>query len=233
MLAFDYDPTDTAPPSKAAMMQYDDATRVNSWSEVSMKFKPTGDKYTAVSESADSSQRRLEDAASLFVATQAQDDTAAVTELWVSYVVELKTPQARTDCDTFGLYDDSWASLSAFNPADIVNGSALFAIDETQASSLVALAPAKVGIVVLARLDASIDITLNPPYVIEIQKNGVAFASQFPSIGNADVPVYTIETDTTTLVYNVSLVEGDVLSFIPSDNTLDPSLNVRIYPFDV
>jgi len=233
MLAFDYDPTDAPPPTKAAMMQYDDATRVNSWSEVSMKFKPVGDKYTATSQSPDASQQRLEDAASLFVATQAQDDSAAITELWVSYVVELKTPQARSDCDTFGLFDASWAALSPFNTADIVNSSALFAIDDTQASSLVTLAPAKVGIVVFAVLDASIDITINPPYTIEVRKNGVAIPAQYRSIGDADVPVYTIETNTTTLVYNLNLVEGDVLSFIPEDDTLDPSFNVRIYPFDV
>ena len=232
MLAFDYDPTDPAPASKAAMMQYDDATRVNTWSEVSMGFKPVGEKYTATSASVDPSQQRLEDAASLFVATQAQDDTAAVTELWVSYVVELITPQARLDCDTFGLYDGSWASLSPFNAADIVNSSALFAIDTTQASSLVAAAPATVGIVTLAVLDASIDITINPPYTVEVQKNGVAL-TQFRAIGEADVPVFGTETYTMTQVYGVTVVEGDVLTFVPSDNTLDPSFNIRIYPFNV
>lgn len=232
MLAFDYDPTDPAPGSKAAMMQYDDATRVNSWSEVSMKFKPVGDKYTATSVSTDASQQRLEDAASLFVATQAQDDTAAITELWVSYVVELKTPQARSDCDTFGLYDGSWAALSPFNSADIVNNSALLYIDESQDSSLVATASAKVGIIVLAVLDAPIDITINPPYTVEVRKNGVAL-TQFSAIGEAEVPAFSTETYAATQVYGVTLKEGDVLSFVPSDDTRDPSLNVRIYPFDV
>lgn len=98
MLAVDYDASDDAPSSKQALMGYAQAQRSAPWQECAFNCR-AGDLHKFSSERyvrddvPPVGDIKTYDVGNLFLATQGNASDAVLGELYVSYVVELKTPQ--------------------------------------------------------------------------------------------------------------------------------------------
>lgn len=231
MLALDYDPVDLPPVSKADMLQYDGAVRTNTWSEQDLLMKNVSDKYTSPVLPADSADIRLSDAANLFVAVAGQDNTDAISELWVNYEVELKIPQARTTCDTFRLNTLNWDATAPFLNSMITNSSVNFVLGSGAAEILVTRS-GQYSIVCQA-YGLSEDLPTTAPYLVEVFINGVQLSNSEHAAGEADVALLVTETFSlsTRLKSAYTLVPGDVIKFIPT-SVETPALIIHIYSWN-
>jgi len=104
-MAFDYDPTDTLPASKADLLQFAGAARAAPWANLELNYEPSSAQrtkyYVAPIVSSDVALRRQQDPAQLIIATSGQADASVVSEVWVEYVVRFHTPQASDECPAF------------------------------------------------------------------------------------------------------------------------------------
>lgn len=102
IMAFDYDASDAAPISKAAMLQYSGAVRSAPWANCKVvedrKSVQGVSHYVSAAAGANDAEKRQQDEGVLYVATQGQASDALVSELWVEYEVELLTPQFSNKC---------------------------------------------------------------------------------------------------------------------------------------
>lgn len=235
MLAFDYDPTDPPPTEKAELLAYDGAERVNSWASTSTTMKSVEKKYTAESRPSETADIRQSDAANLYVATAAQDNTDAITELWVEYEVELITPQARKSCDAFGLLQSAWNPSNPFSVGSITNPSTRFALDSGP-SSVVCATGGNYHIyanVYTAAPNQFADLSVDPPVTLVYKVNGVTLL-QNSSAGPTDLlPIQRAASGTSQLVAPVVLGRGDVVSVEISSGTHPPmNVSLLITPLD-
>lgn len=98
MMACDYDAADNAPVDKQTLMSYAQATRSAPWQECSFAAKSsdltkfTRERYVR-GDTPPSGDIKTYDVANFFLATQGMTNADAVGELYVSYTVELRTPQ--------------------------------------------------------------------------------------------------------------------------------------------
>jgi len=101
MLAVDYDASDTAPPTKQHLMAYAQAQRSAPWQECAFNCR-SGDLTKFAKEryvrdaSPPAGDIKTFDVGNLFLATQGNTSDAIIGELYVSYTVELRTPQVHT-----------------------------------------------------------------------------------------------------------------------------------------
>jgi len=98
LLAMDYDAADPAPPSKTDFMQTHGAVRGSPWDYTVLSCdKPDLNKlpqhFTRKSVWAGVGDIKTYDVGNLFIATLGQTSTANIGELYVTYDVELRTPQ--------------------------------------------------------------------------------------------------------------------------------------------
>lgn len=98
LMACDYDAADAAPADKQTLMSYAQATRGAPWQE--SRFSARSSDLTKFSReryvrdaNTPSGDIKTYDVANFFLATQGMADTSAIGELYVSYNVELRTPQ--------------------------------------------------------------------------------------------------------------------------------------------
>lgn len=226
MMAFDYDPSDEQPFSKADMLQYDGAVRVNSWSSQEMTMKKTGALYTASMAPTASADLRLTDAANLFVATSGQSDTSLISELWVEYEVDLLIPQARQDCDTFVLAKDNWTPDQSFTSANVTNPSTNFDIDPLDSTRIKCLKRGTFGISCYA-IGFILDLSLDTPYSVIVNVNGVPIGN-LTGLGFNPYPVQ-IRCLHVSAPNGLVIDSGDVITFDPSDPGLATDLRLAIY----
>jgi hypothetical protein len=99
MLAVDYDASDTPPLNKQTIMAYAQASRSSPWQSCKYSCRPadlkgfTGQRY--VRDAAQNGDIKTFDLGTLFIGTQ-NTPTTGVGEIYVSYTVELITPQQTT-----------------------------------------------------------------------------------------------------------------------------------------
>jgi hypothetical protein len=101
MLAIDYDPTDSLPSSKTALLQYEGSIRGAAWDCIDTfadKTQIRRELLTSEYQPADDADRRLSDVGQLIVGSAGQPDASAISELWVDYDLELSVPQAGPMC---------------------------------------------------------------------------------------------------------------------------------------
>jgi hypothetical protein len=230
MMALDYDPTDPAPVAKADMLQYDGAVRVNSWSEQNMSLKSRGTRYNAALTPSDPADVRLSDVANLFLATSGQDSTALVSELWAEYEVELITPQARTECDTFVLNTSSWDQTEAFGSGTVTNPSVNIGVS-TEVSSLEVKKAGLYGILIkTVGGGMSIDTSVDDAYYITISVDGVDLNGQRAVAPAGGLPIQnganSIPTDF------LSLLPGQIIKFESNYLSITPGIQIVVYSVD-
>ena len=98
MMACDYDAADSAPADKQILMSYAQATRGAPWQESRFHARSgdltkfTRERYVRGA-ATPTGDIKTYDVANFFLATQGMADATAVGELYVSYQVELRTPQ--------------------------------------------------------------------------------------------------------------------------------------------
>jgi hypothetical protein len=97
LLTVDYDPLDPAPSSKTQALAYVDAVRSPPWSDccfvASTRDLHKRTTYFTRSIVSDTTDLTTKDVGNLFVCTQGQANNRTLGEIWVSYEVELMTPQ--------------------------------------------------------------------------------------------------------------------------------------------
>jgi hypothetical protein len=234
MMAFDYDPTDAAPISKADMLQYDGAARVNSWSGQSMSMKVQPAKFTSPIAPSTDADLRLTDACNLFVATNGQDNEDAISELWATYTLELTTPQASKNCDAFVLNSESFVDNEAYawQPSDIVNPSANFGIYPVGGEFKVeCLRTGRYVIQFRGDLENTTSAALVPSTMI-VRVNGVVPSQErfarYSSMNNPPDQQDLLSTTT----QSVLIQTGDILSFLWSGTATNIRPRLYIYPAD-
>jgi hypothetical protein len=232
MMTFDYDPTDSPPTAKAEMLQYDGAVRVNSWSGVSTSMKSVDEKFTSSILPTNTADVRLSDAANLFLAVSGQDNTDAVSELWAEYVVELITPQARLQCDSFALQRTNWEQPVAFAPGDVTNPSALFDVGGGT-SEVICLKTGRYGIYSNAfRTAVMQDISLGAAVTLNFWVNGVLVSQNSHAGSTTQLPLQHAASSA-TFVAGVQLLAGDSIQWrIDQAGITNVTLSLSIYPLD-
>lgn len=125
ILAIDYDPTDPAPDAKLDLLQYAGVTRSPPWSDcsftASVKDMRRLPKYlVSAAPALVTSDQRLQDVGTLFIATQGQADTSTIAEIWCEYTVDLITPQSSSRCmqqyiEVNGRYGDNLNDTISIN----------------------------------------------------------------------------------------------------------------------
>lgn len=99
LLTADYDAKDAAPADKVTLMSYAGSTRNAPWqpgmhSSTSTNLtKFAKERYVRAGDPPADTDIRAYDVGNFFIATTGMADTAAVGELYVSYIIELRTPQ--------------------------------------------------------------------------------------------------------------------------------------------
>lgn len=233
MLAFDYDPTDPPPDTKAEMLQFDGATRVNSWSSVSMDMKSVEARYTAALLPASSADIRLSDAAIIHIATQAQDNYDAISELWAEYEVELITPQARPPCDAFGLTKASWSQNTKFSETNVTNESAYVKVNTNLDSTLTVLKSGKYGVYANWYKPTGTfgDISVDPVQRLILSHNGTAVSQNQAAGPSATLPLQS-QASTATFAAGLDLTAGDNLNFTQEYLDSSATLVISLYSLD-
>jgi len=102
MLAVDFDAGDTVPTSKQTILGFHNSVRSSTWAPCQMKcsvpdLTKTGQKFTRKASLAPNLDIKSYDVGNLYVATQGMAGATIVGELYVSYVVDLITPQLNTE----------------------------------------------------------------------------------------------------------------------------------------
>lgn len=114
MLAADYDASDLAPGSKQQLMSYHNAVRSNIWSSCRFQSSQNDEKalgarrFVRPGSVPSGSDPKTYDVCNIFVATQGCTASQVVGELYVSYVIELFTPQSDSS-----VYSDQMSSAIA------------------------------------------------------------------------------------------------------------------------
>jgi len=97
LLTVDYDPLDPAPSNKTQALAYVDAVRSPPWSDccftASVKDLHKRSSYFTRSLVSDTTDLTTKDTGNLFACTQGQGNNRTLGEIWVSYEIELMTPQ--------------------------------------------------------------------------------------------------------------------------------------------
>jgi len=229
MMAIDYDPTDTAPVSKADLLQYDGAVRVNTWSSQELICKTAGSSlYTASVAPTASADLRLSDLANLHLATSGQLDTSLVSELWVEYEVELHIPQSRPNCDVFRINRDGWKAGDEFISTDVANPSVNFIINPDDASTLLCVRSGVYGLAFYAVQFGTRDTTIDTPLSIRVYNGATALTV----VGSSEATSLPLQTGVVGISTGPGkpINAGDVLSFDSNLPGLLSSIRLTIYP---
>lgn len=128
LMAPDYDPSDSAPASEAAVSTYQDCVEDAVWVEslvcelnVSSMF-PNGQKKFVRSGAVGLEDLKLYDAANFFLCTLEETSAAAIGKLWVEYDVDFFTPQIAPSGDPLSShtsqYEDNAAQALATTVAE-------------------------------------------------------------------------------------------------------------------
>lgn len=217
MMAFDYDPTDPAPSSKADMLQYDGAVRVNSWGSQDMSMKQIPALLTSRASPTASADIRLTDAANLFIATQGQSNTNPISELWAEYEVELIIPQSQATCDAFIFTLDGWTGSVSLEGAVIANNSVNFAFNE----SMTAIECLRSGVYAMSgyyfSLSPPIDISSGPADELGIVVNATPVTPLYRGVGPPSSLPSQTEATVQTQINGIALSAGDVLFLTRSE----------------
>lgn len=143
VLTVDYDPTDATPEVKRDLLQMDGSTSAGLWvpqTHVSTRANLSKRKELYVTEAGPPD--RLNDAGKLIVGIfGTEDDTsfAATGDLWVSYDIDLITPQPRANATSQQTFFGHWTTSAGSPASDFarhtvfadINGGALAATTET------------------------------------------------------------------------------------------------------
>jgi hypothetical protein len=211
MMAFDYDPTDPAPATKAALFQYDGAMRTNSWSSQSMAMKKLTPRLTSSYPPSASADLRLTDAANLFVATSGQSGTEPISELWATYEVELMIPQSKAECGTFQLRKTGWYTSVEFAATDVVSPSPNIELVNLP-SSFAFTRSGYYNITVFFALDTPIPQAAGFEYP-RLSKNGVLIPNlvNYGSVGRTLDIMGAAEQTTAMVSIDVDVEDEDVI----------------------
>ena len=99
MMAVDYDASDSAPGNKTELMAFHDSVSSATWQECCFKADPQdlkkfgSQRFVRAGNAPSNTDIKTYDIGTLNIATQGMSGTSAVGELYVSYDVELMTPQ--------------------------------------------------------------------------------------------------------------------------------------------
>lgn len=121
MLAVDFDAADDAPTNKQVMMSYHNAVRASVWNECIFRgdardLKKFGvQRYIRSGNIAANLDIKTYDVGNLIVATQGEENTSAIGELYVEYEIELITPQTQVNAALALSYGGN------FSPASLTN----------------------------------------------------------------------------------------------------------------
>jgi hypothetical protein len=129
MMTIDFDAADAAPASKLQLMNTHNAVRSSVWNECQYRadgpdlLKFGVQRYIRNSALAANLDIKTYDVGTLFIATQGCADTTAVGELYVTYDVELITPQVGQAQNTFG--DSAYITGGAAAPSTYLTGASV------------------------------------------------------------------------------------------------------------
>lgn len=123
LMAFDYDPADPAPSSKIEMMQYHSACRTQVWNSLICSAdskdlkKFAKEKYIRVGPLPAGQTIQNYDVANFYLAYTSSTSSSFAGELYVTYEVELQTPQAQSPASY--LYNSTYKSYTVLDNAEL------------------------------------------------------------------------------------------------------------------
>lgn len=131
MLAVDYDAADPAPSDKQGLMSYAQAQRSAAWSACAFNCRQgdlkkfAAERYVRGS-SLPTGDPKTYDVGKLFLATQGNTDTTLLGELYVTYTVELRTPQTSNNVVVAQGVDNNVGQWISTTPTPITPALTLF-----------------------------------------------------------------------------------------------------------